>query len=322
MSDVTHHIDSEQPAKPRMSGVQVATARRASGRWPVKPETLKARLKRLSLALAYVCMPKRIVGVPALMLRTLSFYTTPKAQRTLPSTDNPLPGREGVVGFLHDTAPKVIMEGLRQGMILNGHAGPIKWQAPRERCILLPQNLHIEKNLARLLRKERFTLTLDRDPLGVVEGCAAPRAGQTPLTWLHPRMQHVLMDLFDAGIMHTVEVHDESGTLVGGLMGYAVDDLFLIQSQFHTVRDASKVATVGLMAHLTDWGFTGADGSYMTGYLKSFGFQNLSRGALASMQTCRPTGPRVRWTYDKSFDLGRWKPADGPCPRKAADKEA
>lgn len=289
-------------------------------RWPVPRETLFERLRRYVLAFAFVTRPKRIATVPPLLARLTGYFLTPKSRRTLPSNEAFLPGDNCIVGFIHDTSPEGIMEGLRKGMHPNGHVRPFKWSAPRERCILTPEALRIEKNLSRLMRKEPFTLTFDRDPLGVVQGCAAPRKGRPPLTWITPDMQRVLMDLFDAGIMHTVEVCNEEGELVGGLFGYACDDLFMIQSQFHTVRDASKVATVGLMAHLTDWEFTGADGDFMTGYLQSFGFRNMSRGALAAMQTCRPTGPRVRWTFDESYDLGRWKPADGPCPHKGDNK--
>ncbi|GAB5509882.1 MAG: hypothetical protein Rhims3KO_12830 [Hyphomicrobiales bacterium] len=284
----------------------------------IEPETFKDRLVRYLFATAYAVQPKRIAALPPLAFRLVKFWLTPVAKRTLPANDAWLPGPECTVGFVHDASPEGILAGLREGMHPSAHISPIKWLAPRERCILVPQDLRIEKNLARLLRKQKYRISFDRDPLGVLNGCAAPRPGRPPLTWLTPEMKRLLMDTFDAGIMHTTEVHDEEGKLVGGLFGYAVDDLFMIQSQFHTVRDTSKIATVGLMAHLTEWGFTGADGDYMTTYLGNFGFKTISRGAWASMQTEKRMGPLGLWNFNSDMDLGNWKPAEGKCPRKAA----
>lgn len=298
---------------------KTVSSRRAAQRQTrtdIAPETLKDRLIRYVLAAAYAVQPKRIAALPPLTYRLVTFFLTPKAKRTLPPNDAWLPGPDCVVGFVHDTSPAGIMDGLRQGMHLNAHVMPLKWLAPRERCILLPQNLRIEKNLARLLRKEKYKISFDRDPIGVLDGCAAPRPGRPPLTWLTPAMKRVLMDTFDAGILHTCEVRDEEGKLVGGLFGYAVDDLFMIQSQFHKVRDTSKIATVSLMAHLVEWGFTGADGDFMTPYLGNFGFKNISRGALSSMLTGERKGPLGLWNFDSDMDLGNWKPAEGKCPRK------
>lgn len=289
---------------------------------PTKPvitsETLTERLTRYAMAFAYLLQPRRVAMAPQLAWMVAKHYLTPKSQRKLPANDAWIPGPEGIVGIVHDTSPTGILAGLREGMHPTGHVMPLKWLAPRERCILVPQNLRIEKNLARLLRKEKYKISFDRDPMGVLDGCAAPRPGRPPLTWLTPEMKRILMGTFDAGFMHTVEVFNEDGTLIGGLFGYAVDDLFMIQSQFHAVRDASKIATVGLLAHLTEWGFTAADGDYMTTYLGNFGFKTISRGAWASMQSAERMGPLGLWNFNTDFDLGRWKPAEGKCPRKSA----
>lgn len=283
----------------------------------VSPEPLKKRLTRYAMALAYILQPKRMAMAPHLVWMVAKHYLTPQSKRVMPANDAWIPGPEGIVGVVHDTSPTGILAGLREGMHPSGHVAPIKWLAPRERCILVPQDLRIEKNLARLLRKEKYKISFDRDPMGVLDGCAAPRPGRPPLTWLTPHMKRMLMETFDAGIMHTTEVHDDEGRLVGGLFGYAVDDLFMIQSQFHTVRDTSKIATVGLVAHLTEWDFTAVDGDYMTTYLGNFGFKTISRGAWASMQSEKRMGPLGLWNFNSSYDLGRWKPAEGNCPIKA-----
>lgn len=284
----------------------------------IKPETLVRRLTRYVLSVAYVMKPKRIIMVPHLLLLVAKHYLTPKSRRTLPNNDDFIPGPEGIVGVVHDTSPMGILEGLRAGMHPAGHVMPLKWLAPRERSVLAPQDLHIEKRLARLLRQDKFKISLDRDPMGVMDACGAPRPGRPPLTWVTPTMKAIQMDLFHAGIMHSLEVRDQDGKLVGGVFGYAVDDIFMAQSLFHTASNAGKVAMVALMSQLAEWEFTAADCDYLTTFQSGRGFKNVSRGALASMQTGERKGPFGLWNYNSDFDLGRWNPAEGKCPRKSA----
>jgi leucyl/phenylalanyl-tRNA--protein transferase len=300
----------DKTVSPRRSSVR-------KNRTDIAPETMKDRLIRYFFASVYAVQPKRIAALPPLTYRLIKFLLTPKAKRSLPANDAWLPGPECVVGFVHDTSPSGIMEGLREGMHISGHAMPLKWLAPRERSILLPRELHIEKRLARQLRQEKFKVSMDRDPMGVLNACAAPRPGRPPLTWLTPKMKAVQMDLFDAGIMHSLEVRDEDGALVGGLFGYAVDDLFMAESLFHTASNAGKVAMVALIAQLAEWDFTAADCDYLTAFQKGRGFKNVSRGALSSMLTRERKGPLGLWNFNSDFDLGRWNPAEGKCPRKA-----
>ena len=60
-------------------------------------------------------------------------------------------------------------------------------------------------------------------------------------------------ELHRLGWAHSVETWDpRTGALVGGLYGVAVGGLFAGESMFHRVRDASKVALVGLVGLLRD----------------------------------------------------------------------
>ncbi|MBV6657261.1 MAG: hypothetical protein KI785_05765 [Devosiaceae bacterium] len=289
----------------------------ASGHWPVPKETWPSRLARYALAGAYALKPSYIASLPGVALMTAGALAGRRTENPpLPDPEDRLPGKECIVGVLKSTDPQHMADGFRRGMHLSGHVMPPKWLSPRDRCILLPKKLHIEKNLARLLRKDRYRLTFDRDPLGVLLGCAAPRERRLPLTWLHPPMIELMLKLYDAHVMHSLEVWDENGDLVGGLFGYVANDLFMVESQFHTVRDTSKIAVVGLVAHLDHWDFTGTDGGFMTPYLQRFGFQAFTRGGMAAIQGRKPVAPWGRWRFDDGLDLGHWNPAEGPCPRK------
>ncbi len=81
--------------------------------------------------------------------------------------------------------------------------------------------------------------------------CGDPRAGRragSPAT--SPRRT---ASCTGSGWAHSVEAWRD-GELAGGLYGVAIGGLFAGESMFHRVRDASKVALVGLVGLLTDDG--------------------------------------------------------------------
>ncbi len=286
----------------------------------VPDEKFQTALTRRLLTCIWGLKPPQLQTLPSLAGMLARHYLTPASDRRLPDPERTAPGREGLCGILHDTSADTLLAGMRQGMFALGHVSPMKWWSPPQRCVVFPHELKIEKNLHRLMRKHPFRITFDQDPLGVMQGCAAPRPGRPPLTWLTPDMMRLALDAFDAGFMHSVEVWDEDGELVGGLYGFAVGRVFTIESQFHTRRNTSKIATVALLAHLTDWGFAAADGKQPTQHLTNFGFHCIPRDEFRQLVDGPDAGPARRWQFDPELEIGQWKPAEGPPERKSAEK--
>jgi leucyl/phenylalanyl-tRNA--protein transferase len=76
----------------------------------------------------------------------------------------------------------------------------------------------------------------------VVSRCADPgRDGR----WITEDIAAAYRRLHELGWAHSVEAWQD-GELVGGLYGVSIGGLFAGESMFHAVRDASKVALVGL----------------------------------------------------------------------------
>ena len=76
----------------------------------------------------------------------------------------------------------------------------------------------------------------------VVRACAEPtRAGR----WITPQVAAAYVRMHEAGWAHSVETW-HGDRLVGGLYGVAIGGLFAGESMFHALRDASKVALLGL----------------------------------------------------------------------------
>lgn len=149
------------------------------------------------------------------------------------------------------------------------------WIEPQHRGILPLETVHVPRRLARSVRTSRLRVTVDTDYEGVIEGCAAERAGRRS-TWINTRIRGLYRDLFRLGHCHTVEVWEED-RLVGGLYGVALGGAFFGESMFSYVRDASKIALVHLAGRLIAGGFTLLDTQFVTEHLRQFGTIEVDR---------------------------------------------
>jgi leucyl/phenylalanyl-tRNA--protein transferase len=148
------------------------------------------------------------------------------------------------------------------------------WVEPRERAILPLDGLHVSKSLRKVLRADRFTVTLDRAFEQVIRACAEPREDH-PETWISERIVQSYIALHRAGHAHSVECWEElpdgERVLVGGLYGVSFDRVFCGESMFSRRTDASKVALAWLVALLRRAGFMLLDCQFMTDHLRSMG---------------------------------------------------
>jgi leucyl/phenylalanyl-tRNA--protein transferase len=149
------------------------------------------------------------------------------------------------------------------------------WVEPEIRGVIPLDGFRIASRLARTVRTEVFTVTVDRAFKAVIDGCAAPQAGRND-TWINKRIRDLYIALHGLGHAHSVEVWD-GDELVGGLYGVHLGRAFFGESMFHRARDASKVALVHLVARLIVGGFELLDTQYVTEHLRSFGAVEVPR---------------------------------------------
>lgn len=154
------------------------------------------------------------------------------------------------------------------------------WVEPRERAIIPLDGLHLSKSLRKVLRADRFTVTVDRAFEQVIRACSDPREDH-PETWISERIIQSYIALHRAGHAHSVEcwVRGESGAprLVGGLYGVSFDRVFCGESMFSREPDASKVALAWLVAIMRAAGFALLDCQFMTEHLRSMGATELAQ---------------------------------------------
>ncbi|SEB84493.1 MULTISPECIES: leucyl/phenylalanyl-tRNA--protein transferase [Bradyrhizobium] len=149
------------------------------------------------------------------------------------------------------------------------------WVEPELRGVIPFDGFRVASRLARTVRSDVFTVTVDTAFKAVIAGCAAPQPGRDD-TWINKRIRDLYVGLHASGHCHSVEVWQDDN-LVGGLYGVSLGRAFFGESMFHTTRDASKVALVHLVARLIAGGFELLDTQYVTEHLKTFGAVEISR---------------------------------------------
>lgn len=279
-----------------------------------RDEPLKDRVLRWGLGAAWSLKPPRLWGVPATLWMVFSHYAGLRhVDEGLPNPETALRNPDGLLGICNDLSVETLIAAYREGMYPFSHIGPQKWWAPSARMVLRLTNLHMEKSLKRLLRKNQMTVTFDRVFVDVMRACGEPRPGRPQLTWISPEMIDAYAALHEARHAHSVEVWDEEGALVGGAYGVAVGKVFFTESQFSRRSNASKIGFATLNCHLQKWGFLLNDGKFPTSHLAQAGFEMMPRSQFnALLKRHRKNDPMPdMWKVDETLDVGNWEPSKG-----------
>ncbi|MFC0242670.1 leucyl/phenylalanyl-tRNA--protein transferase [Rhodopseudomonas telluris] len=155
------------------------------------------------------------------------------------------------------------------------------WVEPELRGIIPLGGFRVPSRLARTVRSDAFTVTVDRAFQAVIDGCAEPQPGRED-TWINRRIRELYIGLHEIGHCHSVEVW-QNGDLVGGLYGVSLGRAFFGESMFHRARDASKVALVHLIARLLAGGYELLDTQFVTDHLRSLGAIEIPRQRYRSL---------------------------------------
>ncbi len=159
-------------------------------------------------------------------------------------------GDGDLVAIGADLAPGTVLAAYRRGLFPmpaeGPGAGPMAWWSPEERGVLPLSALRVTRSLRQSAR--HLEIRVDTAFPEVVAACANPsRSGG----WIDEAIASAYSDLHALGWAHSVEAWRD-GELVGGLYGVAIGGLFAGESMFTRVRDASKVALIGLVELLRD----------------------------------------------------------------------
>jgi leucyl/phenylalanyl-tRNA---protein transferase len=166
----------------------------------------------------------------------------------------------------------------RHGVFPMPTGAAMGWYSPLRRGILPLDGLRVTRSLRKSAK--RYEIRIDTAFAAVLAACADRRRKGG---WIDGRIRRVYSDLYEAGVVHSVEAWTAAGELAGGLYGVSIAGLFAGESMFHRDdigRDASKVALIALVDRL------GADGvdrlldvQWRTPHLASLGAVEIPRNA-------------------------------------------
>lgn len=173
--------------------------------------------------------------------------------------------------------PDLVINAYHQGFFpMANENGEIGFYAYEPRGIVpLDARFVIRKSLRQIYRRKDFDIRFDTAPRQVLSCCS--RRGEVPAydLWLNAELIELYVNLYELGIVHTVEVwrKDTEGNerLIGGLYGLSFGGAFCGESMFSLEPYASQIALIGLVERLRDRNFTLLDAQMPSDHLKQFG---------------------------------------------------
>ena len=184
---------------------------------------------------------------------------------------------DGIVAVGGRPEPALLEEAYARGIFpwpVEGY--PLLWFSPPERGILVFEELHVPRSLARERRRTRLSFTIDRAFERVIRACAAvPRAHEQG-TWITPWMIRGYCEFHRRGRAHSVEAW-EGAELVGGVYGVDAGGAFAGESMFRLRPNASKLALLFLIDHLRARGLDWLDVQVMTPHMQALGARPVPR---------------------------------------------
>jgi len=177
-----------------------------------------------------------------------------------------------------DLRPVNVLEAYRRGIFPwpIDEGLPLVWFCPQERAILEFARLHVSRSLARERRRTGLSFTIDRAFREVISLCArTPRVGEAG-TWITAEVIRSYTELHAAGHVHSVEAW-EGELLVGGVYGVDAGGAFAGESMFHLRPNASKLALLFLIEHLSARGLEWMDIQMLTPHMERLGARLISR---------------------------------------------
>jgi len=202
-------------------------------------------------------------------------------QLSFPAIDQAASEPDGLLAAGGDLSVERLVLAYKSGIFPWYEDGqPILWWSPDPRMILQPDQLRISKSLNKLIRRELYTVSFDQCFPDVIQKCSEARPNSNG-TWITEEMQSAYCEFHKAGFAHSVEVFNGE-TLVGGLYGVSMGQVFFGESMFSLEPNTSKLALVVLVKQLQQWNYKLIDCQVSSEHLLSLGANEISRQEFAA----------------------------------------
>lgn len=207
----------------------------------------------------------------------MTIYLTELDPQTLsfPSPFEALEEPNGLLAFGGDLSPERVELAYQHGIFpWFGPGEPILWWSPAPRAVFYPKTFAPAKSLKKFQKKQRYSVSINKATAQVIDYCASVRPADE--TWLNEEMRDTYKRLAKKGRVHSVEVWQDE-TLIGGLYGVSVGQLFCGESMFSLKPNASKVALWYFCRHFARHDGQLIDCQVMNPHLDSLGAEEIER---------------------------------------------
>jgi leucyl/phenylalanyl-tRNA--protein transferase len=153
---------------------------------------------------------------------------------------------------------------------------PPLWYSPDPRFVLYPQDIVISKSMRSILKKNLFTITYNQCFEDVVINCGSIKRNYGDGTWITEDIIKYYSDLQKLNRAFSVEVWQEN-KLVGGLYGVVLGNIFIGESMFAKVSNASKAGFITFIKDFTPLGLELIDCQVYSSHLQSLGAKMIKR---------------------------------------------
>ncbi|SUB82984.1 leucyl/phenylalanyl-tRNA--protein transferase [Pragia fontium] len=215
-----------------------------------------------------------------------------------PPVDYALNDPNGLLALGGDLSPQRLISAYQNGIFpWFSSDDPILWWSPDPRAVLIPQQLHISRSMAKFIKKTPLSVTINQAFEQVISACSSERDEGT---WIDLSIQQSYCQLHQQGIAHSVEVWHE-GDLVGGLYGVEQGALFCGESMFSRQTNASKLALYAFCCHFLSYGGKLIDCQILNDHTESLGAMEIPRADYLQFlyKLQQESLPQACWTSQK-----------------------
>ena len=184
---------------------------------------------------------------------------------------------EGILAFGGDLSTERLLLAYRSGIFpWFEEDDPILWWAPDPRMVLFPDEFTVSKSMRNIINRGIFKVTFNQNFEEVIANCQKIKRDGQHGTWITDEMIMAYTKLHELGYAQSVEVWQDD-TLVGGLYGVDMGQVFCGESMFSKVPNASKMAFISLVNRLKAKGYKLLDCQVYNEHLDSLGCREISR---------------------------------------------
>ena len=183
---------------------------------------------------------------------------------------------DGLLAMGGDLSTERLIKAYQEGIFPWYEGETPLWWSPNPRFVLYPANLKVSATMKQLIKRQEFIFKTNTAFNQVIAKCKKiKREGQLG-TWITPAVEKAYNTLHQLGIAHSAEAW-RGETLVGGLYGIKMGNLFFGESMFSSESNASKFAFINYVKQLEAEGIVLIDCQVYTEHLESLGAEMIDR---------------------------------------------